>query len=89
MPFNPDAGRSTEEIIFYKWKHEWSEPLKARILAVAEELDCTLWDVVIECMGRYLDDLDDPIARQRITAQGEWQAAPLGKDPLLRKDGDR
>jgi hypothetical protein len=31
MLFDPDAGRSTEQIIMDKWNNEWSAEFKAQI----------------------------------------------------------
>ena len=43
MLFDPDAGRTTEEIIFYKWNHEWGDELKSELMQIAEKFGCS-WD---------------------------------------------
>jgi hypothetical protein len=87
MPFNPDAGRSTEEIILHKWNHEWDAQLKAEITRVAHKLDCSWFEVVVACLEQQLEELEDPIAQQRRDKYLEWKETPFGIDPLLRKGG--
>jgi len=86
MLFDPDAGLSLEEVIRRKWKTEWSPELKAKILEVAARRGCTVWDVVLDCLVRFADKLDDPIKRQEMKAWRERWETPLGNDPHLEKD---
>lgn len=89
MLFDPDAGLPIEELIQRKWDHEWSAERKARILAIAEAMGCTWWDVVMECMERYCDALEDPIEAPRIKAKWDFEEMPFGPDPRLSQDGAR
>jgi hypothetical protein len=87
MLFDPDAGRSTEEIIMYKWHKEWDAPLKAEIKRIAHKPDCSWFAVVLACLERTLEELGDPIARQQLIRNVERRETPFGNDPLLKKDG--
>ena len=87
MLFDPDASRSTEEIIMHKWNHEWDAELKAEIVRIAHKLDGSWFDVVVACLEQTLDELKDPIVRQRLVIDMERRDAPFGNDPLLREEG--
>jgi hypothetical protein len=84
MLFDPDAGRSTEQIIMHKWNTEWSAEFKAQIERVAHKLDCSWFEVVVACLEQ---TLEDPIARHQLLRNVERRETPFGIDPLLRKDG--
>jgi hypothetical protein len=88
MLFDPDAGRTTEEIIQRKWD-EWTDEKRARILAVAKAEGCTWFDVVCECIEQYLDAFNDPITGQRMKARLDYAEAPCGKDPRVTAAGDQ
>ena len=81
--FDPDAGKTIEEIIQDVWEHKFTAQRRAEILAIAEAAACTWFDVVCECIQEYMDALNDPITGPRLRARQEFQAAPFGKDPLL------
>jgi hypothetical protein len=89
MLFDPDAGRSLKEIYQRKWEQEWSEPFKARILAVAEASSCSWWEIVFEAMEHLREQLEDPIERARFEAATTARLLPFGPDPRLGKEGDR
>jgi hypothetical protein len=84
MLFDPDAGRSTEQIIMDKWNTERSADFKMEIERVAHKLDCSWFEVVVSCLEY---TLEDPIARQQLVRNIERLETPFGNDPLLRKDG--
>lgn len=83
MLFDPDCERSTEEVIRRKWDHEWTEALKDRLLAIAEELGVTWYDVVVLCLDQFLRDLEDPDQGPAALAVLKMVQAPFGLDPRL------
>ena len=86
MLFDPDAGRTIEEIIQRVWEEEWTAAKRARVLAIAEATGRTWFEVVCDGMERILEMANDPIIGQRFRADWEFRRAPFGKDPLLKKD---
>jgi hypothetical protein len=85
MLFDPDDGRTIEEIIQRVWEQEWSAERRASILAIAEARGCTWFEVVCEGMERYLEMVKDPILGPRLQAQWEFENAPFGIDPLMER----
>jgi hypothetical protein len=81
MLFDPDAGRSTEELILRKWEQEWPEPFKARVLAIADARGCSWWDVVMEAIEDMCEKMEDPAERARVLARYDAEALPFGSDP--------
>jgi hypothetical protein len=37
-----------QELVLRKWEDEWDEELKSHIQRIADEMDCTWWDIVME-----------------------------------------
>jgi hypothetical protein len=70
MLFDPDAGKTIEEIIQHTWEHKITPAKRAEILAIAEAAGCT-------CAA------NDRITGPRLKARWDFQAAPFGKDPRV------
>jgi hypothetical protein len=41
-----DSDLTIQELVLRKWEDEWDERLKTHIQRIAEEMDCTWWDIV-------------------------------------------
>jgi hypothetical protein len=54
-----DSDLTIQELILRKWEHEWDDRLKAHVERIAEEMDCTWWDIVMGNRDLFLDELDD------------------------------
>jgi hypothetical protein len=89
MLFDPANTRTQEESIRHSWEHEWSEALKASVLASAEAQGCTWFDVVKAAVDHVLEDLElDPEQYEDYMARFRFASAPFGLDPRLEgKDG--
>ena len=88
MLFDPDDGRTIEEIILRYWEQVISAARKAEIEWEAIERGCSWWEVVLERMDRALEELADPIAQQRFMRRQKQRELPFGKDPLLSTKGE-
>jgi hypothetical protein len=85
MLFDPDAGKSLEEMILEAWEHKITPQRRAEILAIAEESGLTWFEVVCGYMQDYCEATKDPITGPRLKARLDFQQAPFGKDPTLEQ----
>jgi hypothetical protein len=83
MLFDPDMGKTIEEIIQDTWERKITPAKRAEILAIADAAGCTWFDVVCECMQETIEAANDPITGPRLKARWDFQAAPLGRDPRV------
>lgn len=85
MLFDPEDGMTLEQSIEIAWNNLLSPSMRADVEAIAGRLGWTRHEVILECRRMVLKD---PAKLAILHAGMERAAAPFGKDPLLRKDGD-
>ena len=54
-----DSDLTIQDLVLTKGKYEWDQGLKAHIKRIADEMDCTWWDIVMENRDLFLDELDE------------------------------
>ena len=84
MIFDPDAGKSMDEILEETWTRLTPE---ARI-KVEEKAAAEHWTIGETMEWAVLGWLNNPVNRQAFQAQLDFEAQPFGADPLLSKDGN-
>jgi hypothetical protein len=48
-----DSDLTIQELVLRKWEDEWDERCKAHIQRIADEMDCTWCDIVMENRGPF------------------------------------
>jgi hypothetical protein len=84
MLFDPDDGQTWAQNIESVLGR--NPEMRARVVAVAQANGRTIQEIVETCAHRYLDDMEDPAKRAAYHAKLDWEAAPYGFDPILRKN---
>ena len=60
MTSSDNLPPSIQEIIHHKWECEWDDRLKAHLERLGRELECTWWDIVMDCRDLFLEEPDYP-----------------------------
>lgn len=58
--------------------------LRAHIDQIIQASGKSFKDIVNECLGEGLDQMEDPARRDAMYARLAWKETPFGEDPLLR-----
>ena len=85
MLFNPEAGKTSEEIIEIALRRITPE-LRAQVMALSEHSGLSIPEIVAECLELYADKMRDPAGRAAYHAEMDRREAPYGPDPLLKKE---
>jgi hypothetical protein len=82
MLFDPDDGRSIEEILNRMLARR--PDLRAHIDELALASGKSFNDIANECLGEGLKQMEDPARRDAMYARIAWRQTPFWNDPLLR-----
>jgi hypothetical protein len=85
MLFDPDAGKSIEEIILEAWEYKITPHRRADILPIAEESGRKWFEVVCGYTQDYCEAAKDPITGPRLKAPGSFSKHRLAKTLPYRR----
>lgn len=86
MLFDPDDGKTWPEKI-ESVLNRMPPEYRACVTALAEERGCSIQEIVEKCAVLWLNDMiADSAYRVALHAKEDWQEAPFGRDPLMKKD---
>ena len=88
MLFDPDAGKTIEQVLESAWNRSTPE-VQVRVRALAHESRRSIGEVMARAILTFQERLEDPVFRRAYLAHVDFQEQPFGPDPLLRKDGIR
>lgn len=84
MLFDPDAGKTREQILETIWRRR--PDLQARLARLSAVSGRTIPELVQECIAGCCKRLKDPAFRQAWLDKRAWEEQPFGPDPRVRTD---